>query len=167
MNVKHIAVAIVVALSVSWEARSDDSQLRARALRQARRIARSSSAEEVSVMTNTNFAGVWGGRYIYSSRGSTCGTRLTSFDFRHLLLTRGSSGSLSTNHDGDFGGRSRDRGRRWEFAKGISVGGRPAVLAIVYQSLARNGNTAATGAAISVRGGCTVVYVANAIRLAR
>jgi hypothetical protein len=166
MKAKYFVVAVVVALSLSWEARSDDTQLRTRALRQARRIARTSPAGEVSTMTNTNFAGVWGGRYIYSSRGSTCGTRLTSFQFRHLLLTRGSSGSLSTNHDGDFGGRSRDRGRRWEFAKGISAGGRPGVLVIVYQSLARNGNTAATGAAVSV-GGCTVAYGANAIRLAR
>jgi len=167
MKVKHVAVAIAVALSLSWEARSDDSQLRARALRHARRMARTSSAGEVSAMSNTNFAGVWGGRYVYSSRGSSCGTRLTSFQFRHLLLTRGASGSLSTNHDGDFGGRSRDRGRRWEFAKGVSVGGRPAVLGIVYQGLARNGNTAATGAAISISGGCDLLYVANAIRLAR
>jgi hypothetical protein len=66
MKAKYFVVAVVVALSLSWEARSDDTQLRTRALRQARRIARTSPAGEVSTMTNTNFAGVWGGRYIYS-----------------------------------------------------------------------------------------------------
>jgi hypothetical protein len=162
-----LIVAALLGLSFASEAVADDVMLRVRALRAARKMVRAEPGPDVSAKINTNFQGRWGGRYIYSSRGSSCGTRLTSFDFRHVLLSRGASGYLSTNHDGDFTGRSRDRGRKWEFVKGISAGGRPAALAIVYQSLARNGNSASTGAAISISGGCVVSYGANAIRLAR
>ena len=167
MKLHHVVVAIAVALSFSFDAVADTSQLRVRALRQARKIARTTPPPEVSAAKNTNFDGVWGGRYVYSSRSSSCGTRLTSFDFRHILVTRGSSGYLSTNHDGDFRGRSRDKGRKWEFVKGVSVGGRPAALVVVYQSLARSGISAGTGVAVSVRGGCLISYGANSIRLAR
>jgi hypothetical protein len=167
MNVKHIAVVIAVVFSLSWEAWAETSQLRVRALRQARKMARSAGSSEVAAFKNTNFDGMWGGRYVYSSRGSSCGTRISSFQFRHLVVTKGSSGYISTNHDGSFNGRSRDKGRRWEFTKGISVNGRPALLAIVYQNLARNGNSAVTAIGINISGGCLVVYGANSVRLAR
>ena len=167
MRVNHVLLAIAVSFGVCLDAGAQTSQLRVRALRQARKMVKSSPAGEVSALTNTNFDGIWGGRYVYSSSASSCATRLTSFNYRHVLVTNRGSGYLSTNHDGDFTGRSRDRGRRWEFVKGNSVGGRPAALAVVYQSLARNGNTAATAAAVSISGGCLVSYGANSIRLAR
>jgi hypothetical protein len=167
MKYWHFIVASVLAVSVTGRAIADDGLLRMRALRQARKLMRSSPSADVHALKNTTFDGVWGGRYVYHSGGSTCSPRIASFDFRHMLVTKKSSGYLSTNHDGDFTGRSRDKGRRWEFVKGIYIGGRPAGLAIVYQNLARNGKSAATGAAISVQGGCLITYVANSIRLAR
>ena len=167
MKVSKLVVAVVVAFSFSFEASADMSQLRVRALRQARKLARTAPPAEVSAAKNTNFDGVWGGRYVYSSRSSSCGTRLTSFDFRHLLVTRGSSGYLSTNHDRDFTGRSRDKGRRWEFVKRLSSSGGSGVIAVVYHSIARNGNSAGAGYGISLSTGCDLVYSANAIRLAR
>lgn len=72
-----------------------------------------------------------------------------------------------TNHAGDFNGRSRDKGRRWEFARNISVGGRPGVLAVVYANLARNGGSAVTGLGLSLSGGCNFVFGANALRQSR
>ena len=167
MNIKLIVIAVAVMLPLPCKAESDDALLRVRALREARKMVRSSNQGEVTVLKNTNFSGIWGGRYLFSSRGSNCSTRLSSFDFRHLLTTHGSSGYLATNHDGDFTGRSRDKGRRWEFVKSVTINGRPGALAIVYQNLARNGNSAATGAALSISGGCLFAYGANAIRLAR
>ena len=167
MNNRCFVVAVLLGLSFVSEAVADEAMLRVRALRAARKMTRTEAVPEVSAKVNTNFQGGWGGRYIYYARGSSCGTRLTSFDFRHVLVNRGASGYLSTNHDGDFTGRSRDRGRKWEFVKGISVGGRPAALAIVYQSLARNGSSASTGLGLSIAGGCLVSYGAKAIRLAR
>jgi hypothetical protein len=166
MKVSHLVIAVVVGLSVSWEAVADTSQLRVRALRQARKMARMAPPAEVSAMKNTNFDGVWGGRYIFNARGSSCGSRLTSLDFRHLLVTRGGAGYLSTNHDGDFNGRSRDKGRKWEFVKSYSSRGRQIALAVVYQSLARNGNSAATGLGVSISGGCVLSFGGNSIRLA-
>lgn len=167
MKFYRVFAVIVSVLSIVVDADADEGRLKMRALRQARKLVRASSTAEVVTMTNTTFDGVWGGRYVFSSRGSTCTPRLTSFDFNHLLITRGASGYLSTNHDGDFNGRSRDRGRRWEFVKGMYVNGRPAGVAIIYQSLARNGDSAATGAAVSIRGGCVITYLATAVRLAR
>ena len=167
MKIRCLILAASLAMGFVSECVADEAMLRVRALRAARKMVRTAPSPELTAMKNTNFQGIWGGRYNYSSRGSTCGTRVTSFNFRHVLLTKGGSGFLGTNHDGDFNGRSRDKGRKWEFIKGLSVGGRPAALAIVYQSLARNGNSAGTGAAISIQGGCIVAYGANAIRMAR
>ena len=167
MKMSYLIVAVAVVCSLSWEAVADTAQLRVRALRQARKASRMAPSSEVSAMKNTNFDGVWGGRYLFNSRGSSCGSRLTSFDFRHLLVTRGGSGYLSTNHDGDFNGRSRDKGRKWEFVKSYSSRGQTVALAVVYQSLARNGNSAATGLGVSISGGCVFAFGGNAIRLAR
>jgi hypothetical protein len=166
MKIAQLVVAVVVALSFSFEASADTSQLRVRALRQARKLARTAPPAEVSAAKNTNFDGMWGGRFVYSSR-SSCARRLSSFNFRHLLVTRRGSGYLSTNHDSDFTGRSRDKGRRWEFVKRFSSSGASGVIAVVYHSIARNGNSAGAGYGISFSGGCDLVYVANAIRLAR
>jgi hypothetical protein len=167
MNLGHLFLATAVVLSLAGEVAADDGHLKLRALRQARKLVRASYSGDVGALRNTTFDGVWGGRYVFSTRGSTCTPRLTSLAFEHVFFTRGSSGYLSTNHDGDFNGRSRDRGRRWEFGKGIYVNGRPAAVAIVYQNLSRNGNSAATGVAISIRGGCMLTYLATAIRVAR
>ncbi len=166
MKLSHLIVAVAVVCSLSWEAVADTSQLRVRALRQARKAARMAPSAEVSAMKNTTFDGIWGGRLFFNSR-STCANRLNSFDFRHLLLTKGGSGYLSTNHDRDFTGRSRDKGRRWEFVKGASVGGRRAAIAVVYHSLSRNGNSAGAGYGLSIEGVCDAIYAGNAIRLAR
>jgi hypothetical protein len=166
MKLHHVVVAIAVALSFSFDAGADTSQLRVRALRQARKIARTTPQPEVSAAKNTNFDGVWGGRYVYSS-GSSCAQRLSSFNFRHVLVTRGGSGYLSTSHDRDFTGRSRDKGRRWEFVKRFSSGSASGVVAVVYHSLSRNGNSAGSGYVISFNGRCELVYVGNSIRLAR
>ncbi|MEY4668115.1 MAG: hypothetical protein RL518_814 [Pseudomonadota bacterium] len=167
MKIRSLIVAATLAIGFVSEGFADDAMLRVKALRAARKMARGAVSSEVSAMKNSNFQGIWGGRYFYAPRNSSCSTRVASFDFRHVFLTKGGAGYLSTNHDGNFNGRSRDKGRRWQFAKGITVGGRPGVLAVVYQSLAKNGNSAATGAAISITGGCIVSYGANAVRLAR
>ncbi|MEN9847204.1 MAG: hypothetical protein RIS36_2351 [Pseudomonadota bacterium] len=167
MKINSLVLALSLSMGFVSECVADEAMLRVRALRAARKMVRTAPSSQLTAMKNTNFQGIWGGRYFYTSRGSTCRTRVASFDFRHVLLTKGGSGFLSTNHDGDFTGRSRDKGRKWEFVKGMTIGGRPAALAIVYQSLARNGNSAGTGAAISIQGGCIVAYGANAIRMAR
>lgn len=168
MKIHHILFSLSLSLSLVSEVLADDAMLRVRALRAARKMVRTAPSAEVTTMKkNTTFDGIWGGRYVYSPRSSTCGTRLSSFDFRHVFLTKGGSGYLYTNHDGDFTGRSRDKGRKWEFVKGVTVGGRPAGLAVVYQNLAKNGNSAATGVAIVITGGCTISYGANSVRLAK
>jgi hypothetical protein len=156
MKIRCLILALSLSMGFVSECVADEAMLRVRALRAARKMVRTAPSPELTAMKNTNFQRIWGGRYNYSSRGSTCGTTLTSFNFRHVLLTKGGSGFLSTSHDGDFTGRSRDKGRKWEFVKGITAGGRPAALAIIYQSIARNGNSAGTSAAVIVRGGCIV-----------
>ncbi len=148
-------------------ASADDGLLRGRALRLARKMAARYQAGDVTALKNTNFDGVWGGRYSYSPRVSTCSPRTLGFNFQHVFLTRKGSGFLSTNHAGDFTGRSRDKGRRWEFVRRLTVGGRPGELAIVYGNLSRDGNTANTIVAIQARGGCLLAYQGTAVRLAR
>jgi hypothetical protein len=165
MKLSHLFVAVAVVCSVSWEAVADTSQLRGRALRQARKAARLALSSEVSAMGNTNFDGLWGGRLFADSR-STCSVP-RSFDFRHRLTTRGGSGYLATNHARDLSGRSRDKGRRWEFVRYDSVGGRRAVVVIVYHSLARNGNSAGVGFGVSIEGSCDAIFGGKAIRLGR
>ena len=167
MNFRLLFLAVSISLSLSVNAYGDDGLLRIRALRVARKVARTAPTPGVTVKKNTNFEGVWGGRYYYASGASTCGTSVSSFDFRHLLVNRGSNGILSTNHAGDFNGRSRDKGRRWEFSKGITVGGRPAAIFVLYQNLSRNGDSAVTGIGFALQGGCVISYGANAVRLAR
>lgn len=167
MKIRYFILALSIALSLVPEVLADDDLLRIRALRAARKVARMTTPPEVSAKGNTNFGGIWGGRYVFAPGASNCGSRLSSFQFRHLFGTRGSSGYMNTNHDGEFFGRSRDKGRRWEFGKSVSSGGRRAVVAVVYHSLARNGNSAGTAYVLSISGGCTVTYVANAVRLAR
>ena len=158
-------IALSLAISVVPEAFADEIPLRVQALRAARKVFRSEGSPEISTKANTNFQGVWGGRYIFYPGGSSCPTNVTSIDFRHALRTRGASGYLATNHAGGLNGRSRDRGRRWEFLRTTSFNGRQAAVLILYQSLARDGRTAGTGMAFTIRGGCTYMYVANAIRL--
>lgn len=167
MKKKYLLCAAILAMNIPGEVFASDAALRVRALRAARSVVRGEPSPELSAKRNTDFQGLWGGRYIFYPGASTCGTSITSINFRHVLSSRGSSGYLATNHAGDFTGRSRDRGRRWEFVKGTSVNGRQAALVVVYQSLARNGSSAGTGISLTVRGGCTYTYVANAIRLAR
>lgn len=170
MRLKPIICAVVVSLTVGTDAFADNVTLKYRALQAARRMARQAIPNptgEVVLLKNTTFDGIWGGRYIYAPQGSTCSTTVSSFDFRHVFLTQKGNAFLSTNHDGDFTGRSRDKGRRWEFAKEVSFRGAPAIIAVVYQNLAKNGNSAATGVGLSIRGGCTVTYVGNAIRFVR
>jgi hypothetical protein len=167
MNCKQLVVAVAVALSTPWKAEADDAPLRMRVLRELRKMVRSSPQGDVTVLKNKNFDGIWGGRYFYSPRASTCGSPISSFDFRHLLATRGVAGALSTSHDGNFAGRSRDKGRRWEFGKTIPVNGRSAVILVGYASLARNGNSAATAYGLRTDSGCILTFGANAIRLAR
>lgn len=162
----YCIIAAFLAVSVVPEVFADDIPLRAQAIRAARKLIRSQASPELSTKANTNFQGAWGGRYIFYPGGSSCPTNLTSLDFRHVLRTRGSSGYLSTNHAGGLNGRSRDRGRRWEFVRTTSFNGRQAAVLVLYQSLARNGSTAGTGMVLTIRGGCTYMYVANAIRLA-
>jgi hypothetical protein len=137
-----------------------------RALRLARHVARAVPSSEVTSQANTNFDGAWAGRYWYSPQNSTCPSNISSIDFRHLLVTRGGSGVLRTNHAGDFNGASRDKGRRWEFTRAVSVGGRPAILAVVYLNLARNGGSAGSAYGVSV-GACRLVFVGNALRQSR
>jgi len=165
MKIRCFIIAASLVLSLVPEAFADDAALRVRALRAARKLFPSEGIPEVSTKANTNFQGAWGGRYIFYPGGSSCGTSLTSIDFRHVLRSRGASGSLATNHAGGFNGRSRDRGRRWEFVRGTSVNGQQAAVVVLYQNLARSGRSAATGMALTIRGGCTYTYVANAIRL--
>ena len=167
MRIKPIFCAVMVIVSIGTDAFADDVTLKYRALQAARRMARYESGNQVTPLKNTTFGGIWGGLYIFSPRSSTCSTKLTSFNFRHVFLTQKGNGYLATNHDGDFTGRSRDKGRRWEFSKGVSYRGAAAVIAVVYQSLARNGASAGTGVAVSVRGGCTLSWGGNALRLAR
>ena len=165
MKMSHLIVAVAVVCSLSWEAVADTSQLRVRALRQARKAARMAPSKVVSAMKNTNFDGVWGGR-LYADSRSTCSVP-RSFDFRHRLTTRGGSGYLATNHARDFAGRSRDKGRRWEFVRGDTAGGRRAMVVIIYHSLARNGNSASVGFGVSIEGACDALFGGNAIRLGR
>jgi hypothetical protein len=167
MNCKQLVVAVAVALSTPWKAEADDAPLRMRVLRELRKMVRSSPQGDVTVLKNKNFDGIWGGRYFYSPRASTCGSPISSFDFRHLLATRGVAGALATSHDGDFPGRSRDKGRRWDFGKVITVDGRSAGMVIAYGSLARKGNSAATVFGLRANNGCILTFGANAIRLAR
>jgi len=134
-----------------------------RALRLARHVARAVPSSEVTSQANTNFDGAWAGRYWYSPQNSTCPSPIGTVDFRHLFRTRGGDGLLITNHDGSFGGRSRDKGRRWEFAKSVSAGGRTAGLAVVYGNLARNGGSAGSAYGVSV-GACRLVFVGTALR---
>lgn len=164
---KALIMVLAGVLSFSaLAALAEESGHTARALRLARRVTGNGEVvNSVLLKKNTNFDGVWSGQYRYTARGSTCSTRLTRFNFEQLFITNGSRGLLSTNHDGDFNGRSRDKGRRWEFVKSVSVGGRPAVLAIVYGNLAKNGQSAATGIAISISGGCRIVWEASARRI--
>jgi hypothetical protein len=164
MKIRYFIIAALLALSLVPEAFANNAALRVRALRAARKLFPSEGAPEVSTKANTNFQGAWGGRYIFYPGGSTCATSVTSIDFRHVLRSRGASGYLATNHAGGFNGRSRDRGRRWEFVRGTSINGRQAALVVFYHNLARNGSTAATGMMLTIRGGCTYGYVANAIR---
>lgn len=167
MNFRRISCVVVLSFTLCSEVFADDGYLRHRALRAARKMMRSAPAGEIQASGNTNFDGIWGGRYFYVPRASTCGTRLNSFDFRHVFLTKKGDGYLMTNHDGDFTGRSRDKGRRWEFSRNLTVRGVPATIAVVYMSLARNGGSASTGISIAFRGGCVVSYGASAIRLAK
>lgn len=167
MRSSRLVYAVVLLLGLVADASADDELLRGRALRLARKMAGASKSGDVNALKNTNFDGVWGGRYSYSSRLSTCSSSLSGFNFQHVFVTRGGSGFLSTNHDGDFRGRSRDKGRRWEFVKTMTVGGRPAALAVVYSNLARNGNTAGTGVVLSISGGCLITYQGSARRMAR
>jgi hypothetical protein len=167
MRLKPIFCAIVAILSVGSDAFADNMTLKYRAIQAARRMARQEPVGEISSLKNTSFDGIWGGRYLFSPRSSTCSTKLSSFQFRHIFVTQKANGYLATNHDGDFTGRSRDKGRRWEFSKGVSYRGTSAVVVVVYQSLARNGNSAGTGIAVSVRGGCTLSWGGIALRLAR
>jgi hypothetical protein len=116
-------------------------------------------------MKNTTFDGIWGGR-LFADPRSTCSVP-RSFDFRHRLTTRGGSGYLATNHARDLSGRSRDKGRRWEFVRYDSVGGRRGIVVIVYHSLARSGNSAGVGFGVSLEGSCDAIFGGNAIRLGR
>ena len=169
MSCKQVVIAVVVAVALStpWRAEAEDALLKMRVFRELRKMTRASSHGEVAALKNKNFDGIWGGRYFYSSRNSTCGSLVSSFDFRHILGTRGGAGALSTSHDGNFAGRSRDKGRRWEFGKTIPVNGRSAVILVGYASLARNGNSAATAYGLRTDSGCILTLGANAIRLAR
>jgi hypothetical protein len=165
MKLSHLIVVAAVVCSFSFEAVADTSQLRVRALRQARKVARMAPSAELSAAKNTNFDGVWGGR-LYADSRSTCSVP-RSFDFRHRLTTRGGSGYLATNHARDLTGRSRDKGRRWEFVRADSVGGRRAMVVIIYHSLSRNGNSAGVGFGVSIEGACDALFGGNAIRLGR
>jgi hypothetical protein len=167
MNLVRGALVIVSLVSFVSNASAETSHDRVRALRLARNMVRQSSSAEVEMLKNKSFDGIWGGRYYYASAASTCPNRIPSFNFRHLLVTHGGSGYLSTNHAGDFTGRSRDKGRRWEFVKSVTISGRPALIGVIYGSLAKNGNTAVTAAAIVLKDACTLAYGSRATRLAR
>jgi hypothetical protein len=167
MSSRPFVCALVLILSFVADASAEDGRLGGRSLRLARKMLRHSQSGDVSVLKNTTFDGVWGGRYSYSSRLSTCSNRVSGFNFQHVFLTRKGSGFLSTNDAGDLTGRSRDKGRRWEFQRRITAGGRPAELAIVYGNLSRNGNTATTIFLLNIQGGCLFGYQATAVRLAR
>ncbi|MFO0417196.1 MAG: hypothetical protein ACK5Y6_07905 [Pseudomonadota bacterium] len=166
-TVTSILLTVVFTLTSASHALAEYNEQKRQAIRIARRIARTEPTPDVVSMANTNFDGVWAGRYVFSSRVSTCTPRLQSFNFQHVFITRGGRGILSTNHDGDFTGRSRDKGRKWEFSKNITVAGRPAVLAVIYQNLARNGSSAATAIGIQFVGGCSIAYGAAAVRVVK
>jgi hypothetical protein len=166
-TVASILLTVVFTFTAASNALAEYNEQKRQAIRIARRVARMEPTPDVVSMANTNFDGVWAGRYAYASGASTCPSRLRSFNFQHVFITRGGRGILSTNHDGDFTGRSRDKGRKWEFAKNITVGGRPAVLAVIYQNLAKNGSSAGTALALILPGGCIVAYGAAAVRVVK
>ena len=85
--------------------------------------------------------------------------------FRHVLNQVGGNASLQTSHDGGFGGRSRDKGRRIEFVKQVATAtGGTCAIAVVYKNLSNNKAVSGTGYAVRCSNGCDATYGANAIR---
>jgi hypothetical protein len=107
-----------------------------------------------------DFSGRWAGRYVKVR--DNCGRAdIPSFLFRHILRQNGGSASLATSHDGNFSGRSRDRGRRLEFEKPATSN---CNVAVVYKNLSNNRRVSGTGYAVACSNGCVVSFGANAIR---
>ena len=121
------------------------------------------SRRRVIAKAGPNFSGFWGGRYIKVSE--TCATTISSFQFRHALNQAGAGAALVTNHDGSFSGRSRDRGRRLEFAKSIrGRNGLQCAIAVIYKDLAKNQRSVGTGYAVVCDNGCRSLFGGNALR---
>jgi hypothetical protein len=127
-----------------------------------KRAIRTKRSNSWGALGGPTFSGNWAGTY--SLAKANCSTNIRSFNFRHSLLQTGASASLSTSHDGGFYGSSRDRGRRLEFAKTITLrNGVTCGVAVIYKDLAKDTRSTNTGYAVSCSG-CTWAYGARARR---
>lgn len=127
-----------------------------------KRAIRTRRGDTWGALGGPNFSGNWSGTYALAK--ANCSTNVRGFNFRHALLQNGGSASLNTSHDGGFYGSSRDRGRRLEFAKTVTLrNGVSCAVAVVYKDLAKDSRSTNTGYAVSCNG-CTWAYGARARR---
>jgi hypothetical protein len=159
------AGSVVTQTITTSKAYADDQEI-ARAIREADKVvgnrtirAKRSTAEGLG-KSGANFSGNWSGTYVKVR--SNCSLDLNSFSFRHALRQSGGRAVLNTSHDGEFFGTSRDRGRRLEFGKRITLrNGGTCGLGIVYKDIARNRRTTNTGYGVAC-GSCVVGFGAQA-----
>jgi hypothetical protein len=127
-----------------------------------KRTIRSKRPNSWGALGGPNFSGRWWGTYSLAS--ANCPVGIQRFNFRHVLYQSGGAVSLNTNHDGGFYGSSRDRGRRLEFTKTITLrNGTMCALAVVYKDLAKHKRSTNTGYAVAC-GSCLWTYGAIARR---
>jgi len=162
--------AVLLAATMSVEFAQADRALVQAAIAEAKfavSIAKSErkdlSQRTVTSKAGPNFSGFWAGRYIKVSE--TCASRVSSIDFRHALNQAGGRARLATNHDGNFTGSSRSKGRRLDFGKSVTFSnGVTCGLGLVYRDMARNQRSATTALAAVCNNGCRVAFGGNALR---
>ena len=165
MRLPVIIATIVFAVFTSTTAHSETENTRYQARKALRSIGFWARGKATGSRKIANLTGLWRGTYTLYPEASTCLMKIPEIKIEHIFAQVGASALLGTDNIGEMMGRSRDKGRMWEFSHTILINGRPTVFLVVYQNFIKGRDVALTGLAIKVSGGCTYVYVAGASRI--